>query len=224
MVAFVGLFSILLTATRGWIIASSILLLGTFFLFGLSRSITKLFRLVIVSVFGFWVVVSQFPVLKPQVDASFERLATIEALAAGDITAGGTLGRLNVRSPKVMKKFWESPVFGWGFSNEYFDNHDQHVGHQNILLNIGVLGYVFIMGLFISIWIKTWRLSRRKEIRRYEGNAPLVYLFSLIAVFVIHSSSTQLWGYHLGKEKTLFLAFLLAAINAVQLFRKSSVK
>ncbi|MBN1932404.1 MAG: O-antigen ligase family protein [Desulfobacterales bacterium] len=218
-VVFVGLFTILLTASRGWIIASFVLLLGVLILFGLANKITIWLRLVLVSVVIFWIASYKFPILQQQMDASYRRLTTIEALAQGDLTAGGTLKRLDVRGPRVMKKFWESPLFGWGFTDDYYDFQDGHVGNQNILLNIGILGYIFVTGLFINICLKIWKLARKKEILLYEGKTPLLFILGLIFVFIIHASSTQFWGYPLSLDKILFFSIFFAAANAAILYR-----
>lgn len=222
VVIFIGLFSIMLTATRGWVIALSILLLGVLVIFGFSKQIIGWFRLAIVSAIIFWIAVYQAPILQQQLVGSYQRLSTLEALVQGDMTAGGTLKRIDIRGPRVMRKFWESPLVGWGFSNDYYRYQDYHVGHHTILLNVGILGYVFINGLFASLCIKIWGIARKKEIRIYEGNTPLIYILGLIAVFVVHSSSTQFWGYSLGIDKILFLSFLFAAANSVLLYRNRS--
>jgi len=218
-VMFVGFFSTLLTATRGWIVALSLLLLGVLFLSLYSMKIIAVARLAIVSAVVFWIAVFQFPVIERQLDASYQRVKTLEAIAAGDITAGGTSKRLAVRAPRVMRKFWESPLVGWGFSNDYYKYQDGHVGHHNILLNIGILGYIFVNGLFIFLCLKIYRLEKNNEIRLHEGKAPLIYLLGLMAVFVIHSSSTQFWGYHLDMVKNLFFGFFFAAVNAALIHR-----
>ncbi|EMS77656.1 hypothetical protein [Desulfotignum phosphitoxidans] len=217
-VIFFGLFSILLTASRGWTIALTFFLFGSLFFTGFSRNIAKWIRIVAVSVIVFWFIGSQFPLIQKQLDATFQRLATLEMLVSGDVTAGGTLQRIDVRGPRVMSKFWESPFVGWGFSNDYYDFADGHVGHQNILLNVGILGYVFVNGLFVVLCMKIWRFSRIKEIRKNEGKLSLIYVFGLMAVFVIHSSSTQFWGIDMGfnqLQKLIFFGFFLAAVNTI---------
>ncbi len=215
IVIFFGLFSLFLTATRGWIIALSALIIGVLILTGFSKEITRWLQMAFVSVIVLVIVSTQFPVVSKQVEATIHRLQTLEALAAGDLTAGRTLARLDVRGPRVMSKFWQSPFIGWGFSNEYYDYADGHVGHENILLNVGIIGYVFVNGLFVAFCMKIWRFSKRREIQNQEGNSPLIYVVGLIAVFVIHSSSTQLWGYALSMDKIIFFAFLFGAVNAV---------
>lgn len=220
MIVFLGYLSVIMSAIRGWIIALSAILLGVMIFFGFQKSNKKIVRLVVVSAIAFYFIQLQFPLVTKQIDASFERFATMEDLMHGDITAGGTLQRLDIRGPKVMKKFWESPVVGYGFSDEFYRNSDGHVGNQNILLNVGILGYFLLIGVFVRISIKIWKMSVRKEFRISENRAPVVYLFGLIAVFIIHSSSSQFWGYTISDKSIIFFAFFMAAVNAVYLSRQ----
>lgn len=143
-------------------------------------------------------------------------ISTLEKLVAGDITAGGTLARLDIRGPRVMNKFWQSPILGWGFANGYYEYADGHVGHQNILLNVGIVGYLFVNGLFIYLCIKIWSLCRKVEAEGLLKRAPLVYIGALIAVYVIHTSSTQFWGFDMYYDqikKVLFFSLLFTAVN-----------
>jgi len=213
-----AVFTILLTAIRGWIIAMGFLLIGIFLLFWSARKGTRVIRLTVVSLIVIYFILYQFPLLQQQTKKSYERLTTLESLAKGDITAEGTLQRLDVRGPRVMEKFRERPVIGWGFSDEYHKHEDAHVGHQNMLLSLGIIGYIFITGLFIHFCLKIYNLSKKTQIRTIEGQSPLIYLLGLFSVFIIHSSSTQFWGYlmyfdHLSK--ILFFAFFFASVNIV---------
>jgi hypothetical protein len=48
-----------------------------------------------------------------------------------------------------------------------------------------------------------------------EGRAPLVYLFGLFSIFIIHSSSTQFWGYDMFYSqipKILLLSFIFSSM------------
>lgn len=213
-----GVLSILFTATRGWIIAIVFLLTGALVLLITSRLLTRVSRLIALSIIIIVVISTQIPILKKQFRKSYERFATLENLVEGDLTAGRTLSRLDVRGPRVMTKFWESPVFGWGFSDEYNKSQDSHVGNQNLLLSVGILGFIFVNGLFIHFCLKIYNFSKISKIRANEGKAPMIYLLGLLSVFIIHSSSSQFWGYNMGFDqlnKVLFLSFFFASINSV---------
>lgn len=215
IVCFTGCFTIFLTATRGWFIAISVLIVGCFFLSGLNKEMRKWIRLILLATLVFWIANSQFSLIEKQVHGAFQRYTTINAFIQGDLTAEGTLKRLDVRGPKVMSKFWGSPVLGWGFSNDYYRYQDGHVGHHNILLNIGIVGYVFVNLIFIRFLVKIWHLSKNRMVKAYEGNAPLIFVLGLIVIYIIHSSSTQAWGYFEGIEPKLFYGFLFSAAHVV---------
>jgi len=223
LIIFIGAFSIFLTATRGWIIAIAFLLVGVFLLFGFSREITRWFRLAILSLIVFLIVGALFPVVLQQTKGSSQRLSTLEALAAGDVTAGGTLKRLDVRAPRVMNKFWESPVVGWGFSLEYYRHQDSHVGQYNLLLQVGVLGYIFFNGLFVVFCLKIWRMGKNPIIRKDHGKAMGIFILGMLSAFSIHSTSIQFWGFNFGFDhiqKVIFWCFFFASVNAVYLHHK----
>jgi hypothetical protein len=215
---FISLISIILSATRGWIIATMVLFIGAILLCGNTKQMIRNFRLVLISIAVGFIIFSQVPIVHKQVEVVYNRMLTLDALVKGDITAAGTLQRINVRGPKVIQKFWESPVFGWGFSDEYYAYQDGHVGNQNILLSVGIVGYLFLIALFIHFCRKIYILSKFDEVKLHEGKGPLIYIISLIAIFIIHSTSTQFWGYimEFGQlPKVIFFGFFFASVNAV---------
>lgn len=220
IVILIGTLSIFLTATRGWILGIGALFLGIIITFGFTVRFVKTARLLFLAIIGIVMVLTLLPRIEKQIELSYERLATIESLAEGDITAEGTLVRLDVRGPKVLSKFNESPVLGWGFSNEYLDYADAHVGNINLLMSTGLLGFIYLNVLYFLMVFKTIKLSRNKSIRRQEGNAPLIFAFGLLTIFIIHSTSTQFWGYlmHFDQlQKILSFSFIIASINSIRL-------
>jgi hypothetical protein len=217
LVVLLGCLSIILSATRGWIIALSVLLIGAIYLYSYSLQIRKILMMVVVTAVGIFLVITMYPDLERQLQHSYQRLNTLSALAEGDVTAGGTLQRLDVRAPRVINKFRENPILGWGFSDEYYKYQDGHVGHHNILLNIGIIGYIYMNSLFIYLCLKIWGLAKSRQLRICEGHALLIFLFGLIAVFILHSSSGQFWGYTLDITGALFYSFFFSTINVVYL-------
>jgi hypothetical protein len=160
------------------------------------------------------VLTSVIPVFSAQGNLAFDRYLTVVDLAEGDLTAGGTLIRLDVRGPRVMAKFQESPLIGWAFSNTFHAFKDGHVGNQTNLLNFGIFGFFIINMVFISIILKTLQWGRRPEVRQVIGNSSLVFVFALLSFIFIHSSSGLLWGFAYSKPAiSLLFAFIFAAIN-----------
>lgn len=180
---------VFLSATRGWIISFGLILI-LYFILVLRRNTGQIIGLAVTLIL-FLLLGSSVSRIKIQAVYSFKRLSTLEAFAAGDITAGGTLYRLNVRGPRVMNKWRENPVFGWGFSDETRKYVDGHVGNQNLLMTTGIVGFSLIVGFLIYFCTKLFLrflITPRSYI--YRNSIP-VFLIFLAGWFVIHSTSGQ---------------------------------
>jgi hypothetical protein len=179
----------LFSATRGWIIAFGVIL--TFFILIMSRiKISRLIFFLSVSIIVF-LLGFRNPFIQKQVSRSYERLMTMEAVVEGDLSAGGTATRATDQSQRVMNKWKESPIFGWGFSEEFRQYINEHVGNQNILLHSGIIGallmftffYVFNYRLF-----KTAIVNKKKEL--------MMFTIFFLGWFIIHSTSGQHFAYY----------------------------
>ncbi|MCB9274496.1 MAG: O-antigen ligase family protein [Lewinellaceae bacterium] len=217
-VGFCATLQVFLSATRGYTLAYGFLMAASMLQMAQSSKVFKLFNLAIAAMVVFYILQLVFPPIGYQVSAASKRISTIFLLAEGDISAGGTLSRIDVRGKRVLDKFEESPILGWGFSTTYFEYEDGHVGPQTMLLNVGVVGAIYLNVLYLYLCLVTWLYSRKKKPRQEWGKAPIVFLFGLIAIFFIHGSSTQFWGYSIEfeqEEKVMTLAFLFAAFHAL---------
>lgn len=178
-----------LSATRGWIISFGLILLLYFALLvgGHAKQVTGLaVTLVLLCMLGY-----SNSKIRDQAVYSLKRLSTLEALSGGDITAEGTLYRLSVRGPKVMNKWKENPVFGWGFSDETRKYGDGHVGNQNLLMTTGIVGFNLITG-FLVYFIAKLFIRYLKTTRSFiYRNCMPVFLLFLAGWFIIHSTSGQ---------------------------------
>lgn len=210
----ISFFSMFITATRGWIISYTLMII-------LFIAIQKNKLVYAISVISLTILVAlalilTMPTIKTQFDLVFERMETLELLIKGDNTAGGTLARISERGPRVYNKFLEHPIFGWGYSIEGFKYMDGHVGNQNMLLQVGIVGYF----LFINFWIffirKVFKLKKRLNINNKYKNAIAIYFITFIGIFVIHSSSSQIFGtdlYISKLNKLIFLALFFSSFN-----------
>lgn len=195
-VLFVSYFTVFLSATRGWIIAFTIMLLFAMIAQG-GGTFTKAFGIFFMSIIILYFLMIQFPFLERQIELSWDRMQSIERLAEGDVSAGGTLQRFDRRGPWVMSLFKESPLIGFGFSDEFRENSDEHVGHHSLLLNVGILGYILVMGYFFR-WIIYFHLipGRLTNEGFSKGKGYQAFGILLIGIFIIHSSSTQFIGFY----------------------------
>jgi len=105
--------SIFLTATRGWIVAYFIML--GIFSWKFIKTSKNWIKMIIILPFIFILLYTYIPSIHVQIKKSWNRFTTLELLLKGDITAGGTLQRLNVRGPISINKFKEKPILGWDF-------------------------------------------------------------------------------------------------------------
>lgn len=178
-----------LSATRGWTLSFSLIIVG--FILVILRLNPK--QLLSVSVTGFLLVggLMLIPIVGKQFSNALERMSTLEALAEGDLSAGGTLSRIDERSPRVMNKWRESMLTGWGFSDTFFDYRDFHVGNQNILLHGGILGVLALMGFFAHFFIRLLLVATRLPRSHTLKKALLVFPLFFLGWFLIHSTSGQ---------------------------------
>ena len=197
--------SILMAATRSWFLGFTI---TYFFYFYLNyKKLGKNVIAVVIALGFFLIIIFMIPQIRTQVNAASKRLATIEELAAGDLTAGGTLSRLTERGPRVMEGFKTSTIIlGAGYSDLYFEYADGHVGFQNILLQSGIIGFTIIISFALTLFFTPLRIikkfSYRVDLRPILRNLPL-----LIPAVLTINSGTQFWGYGIDTSRVMLLAF-----------------
>lgn len=197
VMAIISFLSIWITATRGWILASIVILIPYFLKLHRKRMTNILFILTLVFA------ITRVGIVKRQITMVFARLQTVESVIEGDLTAGGTLVRLTDRHIPVWNKFLESPVIGWGFSNTFDSYADVHVGNQTLLLNVGLVGFM-LFSILILIYCKGL-ISTQKRFRALVSSST-VLLVAIAGIVVIHSTSRQMIGYSL-----VFIVHLLNA-------------
>jgi len=205
---------IFISATRGWIVASLILLSSLFFMRGFNflKQFTSTLLILILFIFLLRII---YPSFILQASLALERFKTLKFLIAGDPTAGGTLARISERSPRVMAVFRESPVIGWGLSDRYFRSWDIHVGNQTMLMQGGIIGYAIWIICYAFNLLIIYLLSRNSLVRSKIGKGGIVFFLALIAIFAIHSSSSQILGFNgIPLYFQYLLTFIIAAANA----------
>jgi hypothetical protein len=183
-----------LSATRGWILSFGFMALVHFILF--QKMNAKLITALGIFVVAFIVAITINDSFFTQVQFTFERLLTLESLASGDITADGTLIRLDERGPLVMSVWAENPVFGAGFSDVFLEAQDFHVGNQNILMHAGLVGFILFIG-FLGYFV--YAMLNRFRNADYEDPYRLAFPTLVILLsgwFFLHSSSQQLFAYY----------------------------
>lgn len=196
LLAFLAVFSVFLSATRGVLLA--MLIMYVFYWVFVQRRLTRIVSFAI----GFFIALafvfsisSYSDVFSGQLQGSLQRMLTLESLIQGDITAEGTLGRISVRVPIIMERIEENPIFGYGFSETYWQYHDGHIGHHNMILNSGFIGYIifwlgiiFFVGKNLTIFI---------SIHSTNSNRRLILLpiVALLGLLIHHSTTYTIFSY-----------------------------
>ena len=150
-----------------------------------------------------------------------DRMSTLTALLEGDPTAGGTLGRLTERSPRVLGKFVERPITGFGFSREYNEYSDSHVGNETLLLKGGVVGYALMFYFWFNFNLKLFRRNQYLTRQNPYKDTLLVFIIGFIGLFLIHSSSGYIFNYEIRFNTGMALAIILFFTFADRVFKKS---
>jgi hypothetical protein len=210
--------SVFLSATRGWISGFTLtLILSVLFALRLTPK-----QLAISLITGAALVVSIFfvPAIHIQVQNTTNRMMTLQSLAAGDLSAGGSLIRLTERGPKVISGWKESALTGWGFSDYFFKYMDGHVGNQNILLHSGIIGAALMAIFFLFFGVKLAALGLRVPLSYPGRGALLIILFFLLAWFFIHSTSGQHFSFYQFPPSAIIQALFFTM--AASLFRDAS--
>jgi len=200
-----SVFSIFITATRSWLIAS--LFMTFFYVVLASRHPVKTLAQIAIAVLFVFVMAQTVPFIEKQVELSLARYETLEYFARGDITAGGTAQRFDVRVKRPMAGFADNPIFGWGIGKEFQLYSDSHVGYHNLLMSAGLIGFTFWMLLWLNfIWKMLKAYSRFHNQHPYK-NVPLVFISFTISILIIHTSA-QWFGYLMGFNNALAMALL----------------
>jgi len=196
--------SVFIGATRGWIIALSFMLIG----FLLINNKFKSFKFLFIGLSFIGILFISSFVVRNQISKVYDRLTTLEDLAKGDLSAGGTNSRLSTRHDKVMEVFYKYPIFGGGFSTEVMDKTDQHVGNQNILMAGGIIGYLIVLYFWIYYINKVLKIRNKLSLNNKYRNGLSFMIVIFFSTILIHSSSTSLYGY---------IAFLKGGSKIIQI-------
>lgn len=193
LVVFTSLMIAMISATRGWMIGFAIVTLLSFFT---ARRLGpwKLAGFLVVTGLFFMLALSNDKI-SSQLQYSGERLVKLESVGEGDITAQGTLQRLNVRKPKVIRIWKENPLFGWGFSDTYYKNSDGHVGNFNLLMFSGIAGLIMLYGFLLYFSYMLFLSYRNLRYSPAERRGSLIFIFFLTGWFFIHSTSGQQFSF-----------------------------
>lgn len=211
VVNIVSYFSIIITASRSWVIAFTVSYVLTIIIFHkqLSRQLIKTFVVTSLAV----ILLFSSAVFSNQYYSALKRISTIELLVKGDVTAGSTAKRYDIRAPRVLEGFKESSIFlGAGFSNHYLQYQDGHVGFHNLLLNAGIVGVIVFGLFFFRILRTTFVLDRRLSSDNPYKNSLKIFPIVIIGMLLLNTG-IQVIGYDIYLKHTLFFCIMLFFLN-----------
>lgn len=209
------LFSTFITATRGWTIAFLFILLSSMFI---TKKATKMMKVLALSTIIALFTILFSNVVRTQIFNVIERLATLEALAEGDLTAEGTLSRLTSRSEPLMDEFYKYPLLGVGLSGKGLALGDRHVGNQNILMGEGVIGMILYISIVTSLFVGFIKINKSLLPLNPFRNAIQLIVTSLLGLIIIHSSSQAFIGwiiFLIRPQQLMFLSVLFLIYNII---------
>lgn len=212
---------IFLTGTRSWIVAFSIGYLIFFIIAG--RKISGILIRSVLSIIAFIIILNTIPVLNKQIKNSWSRVITVEKILEGDITAGGTASRFDIRAPRVMEGFLSSSILlGAGFSNLFYNYADGHVGYHNILLNAGFAGFAIFVFVILKVLRYPFRLTSR-----YKGINKRFIRISIISlvILLIINTGTQTIGFTPdGVNRIVLMVYSLIIIDQASKINLTEVR
>ncbi len=182
-----------ISATRGLIISFTFIIAMAFFL----TSGVGLKKIVEFSVIIFIAVLIGMSnkTIREQLIYASNRMEALNSILGGDVTAEGTLQRIDVRGPRVMKIFRENPIFGWGYSNTYQKYQDGHVGNQTLLMFSGITGFLLLSGFLLYFIMKLLKLYLILEKHHpFKSTIPIFIIF-LLGLYLIHLTSAQQFNF-----------------------------
>lgn len=220
LVILISYFSILLTATRGWFIAFSIVIFIYLFLI---RKIKMIISISSVSTAILIIVFLSIPFLRNQLAGSMKRIATIEAIVEGDLSAGGTNARVDY-SMELVKLWKENPILGWGFSEFYKEHGNGHAGLANLIFSAGIIGFV----IFVYFWYKLFiiPLAADKKIsfaNPFKGSL-IIFSLSFFIFFIINATSGQQFGIYMGFGGGVFSQILYYSFSSFYITKAFSIE
>lgn len=182
-----------LSGTRGWVIASTFLI-GMWMLF-VNRDIKKNSTIIVIFFVTLLMLFMLSSSIRNQLSMSWGRLQTLQSLAEGDKTAGGTLSRLTDRLYNLQEKVEKNLLIGLGYSDEFYENMDMHVANLTIILCGGILGIILWIMHWFTFCSKIFFLNQSLSPHNKYARRMLSFIFGLLTLLIIHSSSVGLFNF-----------------------------
>lgn len=206
-VMFMGFIICFSSATRGIFITFSLITINLFYFLSKSsllraKDVTSIVLVLVIALVGFNLL-KQSEVLSTQLTNASDRLSSIGSYFGEKDTRSNETGnlRLEVRIPNLMKHIKESPILGFGFSDKANEYSDGHVGFHNQMLEGGVMELLVFLYFFVNVISKVRGLTSGFKFSN-EKHGLRFYVYTLIAILVVHGTASQHFGYILGFQSS----------------------
>ena len=190
-VIFLSSLSIFISATRQSIIM--LLFMFSLYFFFMSKRRSNLTIQLFFVILFFILILDYVNVwdLNKIIGGSIERLFGAVGVKNGTVTAEDTLDyRLTERFPKLLEAIKGSLFLGYGFSDKFFEYYDGHLGGVLVgLLQVGVLGYCFIIYFIVNIFLVNYHyIKLLKPDNSYVMGIKVMTMglagFALVNIFI----------------------------------------
>lgn len=204
-----------LTGTRGFFLSVLIIIILAYLSNNKLKQILKFSGVIISAIVLVLVFSSLFPKFEKQFKAASNRQSTILLLAEGDVTAGGTLRRLDHRGPQVMKKVEENPLLGFGFSNDFYNNAQGDVGFHSLILQVGYLGLITLYTLLFFVLFKIRSIAKSIKYKQLYNKSGYVFAFAILAIIFYHNTTHMSFGLSPGVGGNVYEVFFVYGLILV---------
>lgn len=227
LIIFVGIFSLFINATRGYFLAS--LLLFSFYIIIFKKVNIKYLFVSFIFLFSLTVLMKRVPKIEIQLINAYERIMTIQYMAKGDITLGGKLRRTTIRAPRVLSKWEESPLIGFGFSDVYFKYDDVHVAFPTLMLNGGIALLMMVIIFLMFLIFYPYFIYKKLNNNNIYKKSIIIFIGGLMSLILLNSTSTTIFSYLVGFRNggfmlIFFLVFFDVIIKESIIFEKNIYK
>ncbi len=207
---FIAFFSsflvVLLSATRGWMLGFTLLILLTF-LFNRIRShiIAKSFF-----VFSFLLIISlSFNPIKIQINNALIRFSSLKLILQGDTTAGGTNRRINMGNIFIEKGL-ESPLFGFGISKEGEKYFYSDVGMQSLFVQVGIIGLGFFM-----FWAIRYLIALKSIVIKEHNTNYNIFIYGFVCLLFMHMTTNIMFSFTKTAYATYWIPFYFSISHLI---------
>jgi hypothetical protein len=214
IVVVISSLSIVISATKSWILVYIVVLIGYLVTNNWSFHKTSRYSLVIAG--AIIVVFSINPVIFDNLSYAMERFVVLQDYIKGDFSSEH---RIQYRLDNVVDVASINPITGVGFSERFVSSNpnagqmgEYHLGLLNLIANAGVIGVVLFLMLGIRLYQILMRVNTLHKHYTVKRTISILKL-GFIGIIIINMTSYQLIGYTISNRNFFFLALFFSYVE-----------